>query len=103
VKDSAGRTIERGKNQEPKCGSCKKYDPVRERGWDGFTPLNYYYFSTYRGMAAFHCLPARGGLDNQLPKTMEIMLLLDSMFKASANLQEQRFQQKVASSFKGLR
>lgn len=91
-----GKPIERPKEMPVKCEVCPKYDSKTGKIWKEFTGRNNYYFKAFRIAHAFNVLPRPGGIDQQDPITLDIILGLHDMFTVHRELTDKEFQARIA-------
>ena len=85
------------------CAFCEKYDRETGEIWEGFTPRNAYLFSVFQAARAFKVLPRLGGVDQQDPFVMDVLVVLNEMFDRKTDLDNKEFQVKMSARMIGIR
>lgn len=98
LKDSTGKSIERKENDKPKCNLCAKFDSSIGKVWDGFTPKNDYIFRTFLIAHYFRALPKPGGIDQQDPFIMDILIVLEEIFTKRKEIDNIELQTKLLTN-----
>ena len=83
------------------CVYCKKYDVEDKTTWNGWTHKNEYYFTTFMIANSFGVLPRKGGIDDQDPKLLDILILLKTLFDKQVDLNSKTFQIKLLGAMHG--
>lgn len=102
LKSPDGKNISRPDNLQPNCKLCAKWIEDLKKPWDGWISRNEYYFLTYRSCKAFGSLPKPGGSDCQCKETMEILLLLETIFTCAEKLENKEFMGKMILGNRGI-
>ena len=97
LKDSKGKPLERNDKTLPNCRLCQKHDNSDGSIWNGFTTKNEYYFKTFLVAHYFGVLPRVGGIDQQSPIIVEILIVLKEMFIRHKEVNDMEFQMKLMS------
>jgi len=92
------KPLKRAKHQPVVCTSCPKYDSKTGKTWEGFTPKNQYFFTTFLAARAFGALPKEGGVDNQDPEVMGKLVGLAIMFEQHEKLDARDFMLSLSST-----
>jgi hypothetical protein len=92
-----GKPIRRGPGQEPSCRLCPKWDEEAKNVWPGFTQRNELLFNVFLMCWFFNKLPDEGGVMDQDPQTISIMLMLAEMFSRSKDNRDKNFQVQLAN------
>lgn len=98
---SNGKCILRPKGTKPQCKLCKKWDAELNQRWHGFTSRNLYYFSTFLAARAFKALPRPGGIDQQDPTLMGILVMLNELYSTSDRINDREFHMKLSGIMGG--
>lgn len=83
------------------CSFCEKYDRETEEIWERFTPRNAYIFKVFLAARAFGVLPRPGGIDQQDPYLLDILVVLNEMFDRKENLDNREFHIKMSARMLG--
>jgi len=107
-KGPAGTPLRRPPKTVPKDGSlpgfcvaCPKYDAKTGTIWPGFTPENRTVFQSCRACIELGHLPRAGGIEDQEPGSLEVLMLLKAI-KAQADVRasQEREERMIMRLFK---
>lgn len=95
IEDVKDEPIKRPKEFPASCKTCDKYDNKTGVIWEKFTYKNYYYFYTFLVAYYFGVLPRAGGVDDQSPEIVRMLIILYEMFEKYKTDEEREFQMKI--------
>lgn len=110
LKDVSGNKIKRPGNSSVNCEFCPKWisdndnDNDKKKGtrFKGFSSAERYFFTCFRVAKSIGALPRTGGIDNQDPYTLEILLLLLEIAESKDIMSDRQFSIDMAKAARGL-
>ncbi len=85
------------------CTFCEKYDRETEKVWERFTPKNEYIFTVFQAARAFGVLPRAGGIDQQSPFLMNVLIVLNEMYDRQEDMDNKEFHMKMSARMLGVK
>jgi hypothetical protein len=97
------KPIERAAGQVPNCRLCEKFDEETGEIWEKFSDKNQMIFEIFLACRHFHQLPYEGGVVDQDPWLMEVLVRLGEIFNRGEACKNKEFQLDMAKAMLGAR